>query len=287
MPASLDISAIRSLAAIADCGGYHRAAEALGTTQSTVSQHVRKLEMTLGRTLLERHGRVMRFTPDGERLLADVRPMLLAHDGILRSFGIATAATVVIGSTEHAADHLLPVIRRVVLAERPDTRIRLRIDRGHVLADAIGRGTVDVAVLLGADLATDRHAGDLPLRWYAAPGWTPPTRHRPLPLVVIDGPCTLRRTALAALAAAGWPHEIVAEAGHLAGAVHAVRAGAGVALLAYAGPAPEGLSPVAALPPVTPVPLHVRRASGVDATLVALVSEAVRSALTAGEPGPR
>ena len=43
----LDISALRSLVAVADCGGFHRAAAALRVSQSAVSQHVRRLERRL------------------------------------------------------------------------------------------------------------------------------------------------------------------------------------------------------------------------------------------------
>lgn len=59
----LDLVALRSLTAIADCGGFHRAAQVLALSQSAVSQHVRKLEKTLGRPVVEREGRGTRFTP--------------------------------------------------------------------------------------------------------------------------------------------------------------------------------------------------------------------------------
>ena len=68
MPAVLDVVALRSLVAVADCGGFHRAAQALLVSQSAVSQHVRRLERTLGRPLVERDGRHSRFTPEGEEL---------------------------------------------------------------------------------------------------------------------------------------------------------------------------------------------------------------------------
>ncbi|MFD0493202.1 helix-turn-helix domain-containing protein [Streptomyces rhizosphaericus] len=59
----LDIVALRSLIAVADYGGFHRAAGALALSQSTVSQHIRRLEKSLGRPVVERDGRKTRFTP--------------------------------------------------------------------------------------------------------------------------------------------------------------------------------------------------------------------------------
>src|SRR5262245_35753333 len=47
----LDITALRSLTSIADCGGFRRAADSLHLSQSAVSQHVRRLEQVCGRRL--------------------------------------------------------------------------------------------------------------------------------------------------------------------------------------------------------------------------------------------
>ena len=63
MPNELDITPLRSLIAVADTGGFHRAAAALQLSQSAVSQHIRRLERVLGRPLVE---------PDGRRATADL-----------------------------------------------------------------------------------------------------------------------------------------------------------------------------------------------------------------------
>lgn len=49
---------------------FTRAAEALAVTQSAVSQRIAQLEARLGRRLVERQGRVLRLTQDGEVLHA-------------------------------------------------------------------------------------------------------------------------------------------------------------------------------------------------------------------------
>ena len=43
----LDLELLRSFVAVADCGGFHRAAERLNLTQSTVSQQIKHLEDAL------------------------------------------------------------------------------------------------------------------------------------------------------------------------------------------------------------------------------------------------
>ncbi|MEU8614244.1 LysR family transcriptional regulator, partial [Actinoplanes sp. NPDC048791] len=66
MSRMLGIAPLRSFVAVADCGGFQRAAASLHLTQGAVSQHVRRLEAALDRTLVERDGRGSRFTADGE-----------------------------------------------------------------------------------------------------------------------------------------------------------------------------------------------------------------------------
>jgi DNA-binding transcriptional LysR family regulator len=64
----LDVSALRVLQAIASHGTLTRAAEALGTSQPAVSQHVKRMERRLGTALLVRSGRTVRLTEAGQVL---------------------------------------------------------------------------------------------------------------------------------------------------------------------------------------------------------------------------
>jgi DNA-binding transcriptional LysR family regulator len=41
----LDFELLRAFVAVADCGGFHRAAGRLNLTQSTVSQQIKRLEL--------------------------------------------------------------------------------------------------------------------------------------------------------------------------------------------------------------------------------------------------
>ncbi|MGI9499710.1 MAG: LysR substrate-binding domain-containing protein [Geminicoccaceae bacterium] len=63
-------ASLRMFEAVVRHGGFRRAAEHLGVTQSAVSQHVRRLEIWTGSTLLIRGARSSKPTADG-RLLAD------------------------------------------------------------------------------------------------------------------------------------------------------------------------------------------------------------------------
>ena len=68
MKPTLPFASLRVFEAVVRLGGFRRAAEDLGMTQSAVSQHVRRLEDWLGRSLLIRGPRNSVPTTDGLRL---------------------------------------------------------------------------------------------------------------------------------------------------------------------------------------------------------------------------
>src|SRR5882762_2941140 len=116
----LDITPLRSMIAVADSGGFRRAATVLRLSQSAVSQHIRRLERVVGKALVEPDGRRARFAPAGAALLAEARRIVAAHDEALRRLEIVDGPEIVIGSTEHAADHILPPIMTALGASFPD-----------------------------------------------------------------------------------------------------------------------------------------------------------------------
>ncbi|MDA3624313.1 LysR substrate-binding domain-containing protein [Saccharopolyspora oryzae] len=280
MSAVLDVVALRSLVAVADCGGFHRAAAALSLTQSAVSQHVRKLERVVDRKLVSREGRQARFTSSGELLLAEARRILDVHDSALRRLGAEEPHTLVFGSTEHAADRLLPELATRLRAAFPEWEVRFRLDRTARLADAVDRGSIDIALLIDyANSGHDREAGQFRLEWYAAPDWEPPAAGEPLPMVVFDEPCITRRLAVRAVTDTGQQPDLVCEAADLAGVLAAVRSGLGVALLPSAKPRLEGLVVRDDLPRLGPAPLRVRVRQGLGEDVVDLAAKAVGEAL--------
>jgi DNA-binding transcriptional LysR family regulator len=282
MTRNLGIVPLRSFVAVADCGGFQRAATSLHLTQGAVSQHVRRLEEAVGRTLVERQGRGSRFTADGEALLSHARRILSVHDETLREFGVEPGRTLVIGSTEHAAAQLLPELAASLNDTFAQCRVRFRIDRGAQLRARLADGRIDLALLLGpAEEPDARTVGELELTWYSAPHWNPPARGEPVPLVAFDAPCALRTRALETLAAHGVPAEVGCEAAHLAGVQAAVRAGLGIGLMATLGKSPEGLVARDDLPLAKPLPMSVTPRRGLPADLASGAADSLTRLLGA------
>lgn len=269
----LDIVPLRSLIAVADTGGFHRAAADLQLSQSAVSQHIRRLEKVLGRPLVEPDGRRAKLTQAGVALLAEARRIVAVHDEALQRLAPAEGPQFIIGTTDHAADHILPPIVTALGATSPALNVKFRFDRTTPLNEALDRGSIDLAVFITeASTQQGTLVGSLPLVWCAAPTWTPPPGEQPWRLIAIEEPCAIRGRALAVLGEHGIPATVVGEAAYLAGVLNATRAGLGISLLALAGPPPEGLVEVRDLPPAPAISLTARARHGAD-------QQAVRVAL--------
>jgi DNA-binding transcriptional LysR family regulator len=277
----LDIAPLRSVVAVADCGGFHRAAAALHVTQSAVSQHLRKIEAVVGGPVVERSGRGVVFTGLGQRVLRHARTILAAHDSALDDLGATDRRVLVIGATEHGADVMLPGLTGALRRRLPDWRARFRLDRNVSLADAIERGLVDLAVMLdGSGFDRANASGVVELKWISSRTFAAPVGE-PLPLVIFAEPCTLREPAFSALDKLGVEYQIAAECADLAGLYAAVRAGLGVALLPVIGRLPDGLCPAEGMPAANRASVFVRGRAGVDESVVATVDDAVRDVLAA------
>ena len=277
----LDIAPLRSLVAVADCGGFHRAAAVLHLSQSAVSQHLRKLEAVVGHTVVERSGRGIVFTEVGHKLLRHARAILAAHDTALDDMGATEQTVVTIGATEHGADVLLGGLTTALRERLPDRRVRFRLDRNVSLADSIERGLVDLAIMLdGSGLDRANASGLVRLQWISARTFAASTRD-PLPLVIFAEPCTLREPAFSILERHDIAYEVAAECGDLSGLYAAVRSGLGVALLPMIGKLPDGLCPAEGLPSANSAAILVRGRNGVDPDLLSTVDTAVRDVLAA------
>lgn len=281
MPQVLDIAPLRSLVAVADCGGFHRAAAALHLSQSAVSQHLRRIEAVVGEPIVQRSGRGVAFTEVGQKALRHARTILAAHDNALDDLGATEHKVLTIGATEHGADVMLAGLSRVLRERLPDLRVRFRLDRNVSLADSIDRGLVDLAIMLdGAGLDRANASGVVQLQWVSARTLTLSPRE-PLPLVIFAEPCTLREPAFAILEGHHIEYEIAAECGDLSGLYAAVRSGLGVALLPMIGKFPDGLSLAEGLPPANSASILVRGRHGIDPDLLGTVDDAVRDLLAA------
>ncbi|MET1036725.1 MAG: LysR family transcriptional regulator [Aeromicrobium sp.] len=265
MASSLDLDHLRTIVAIAECGGFSKAAAVRHISQPALSQHVRLLERGLKRKLFEKDGRGMKFTPAGEQVLAEARHILGVHDEALERLDAQAEHIVVVGSSEHSAEQMLPEMIRALRDAFPTVTTRFEIGRSTQLEESVNKGTVDFAfVLASRGNEGGREIGRMPLHWYAAPGWTPPAAGQPIPLVAFEEPCALRERAMAALGGDGHRVTVAGQSTTLEGVLAGARAGLGVALLPSFGGHPVGLVARDDLPSVGSAGLNVLTRRGLD-----------------------
>src|SRR5882724_10963461 len=119
----LDFELLRAFVAVADCGGFHRAAERLNLTQSTVSQQIKRLELETKRPLFRRTTRSVVLTDDGEMLLGVVEEVaggsLPSALGRFATLNPGVKLEVQIGVSAELIEQLNAGRLDVVFAKRP------------------------------------------------------------------------------------------------------------------------------------------------------------------------
>lgn len=91
----IELDLLRALLMVADCGSFTTAATHLHSTQSTISQKVRRLEELTGHRLLTRGTRDVQPTEAGHVLLGHARHMLNVNDQLFDSLAGATVAVTI------------------------------------------------------------------------------------------------------------------------------------------------------------------------------------------------
>jgi len=144
-----DFGELTAFMAVAEERSFTRAAAKLGTSQSTLSQTIRRLETRLDLRLLSRTTRSVAPTEAGERLLETLQPAFEDIDSKLAALtGLREkpGGAVRINATEHVAQTVLwPAIRRLLL-DYPDIQVELT---GESALTDIVVGRYDAGVRLG------------------------------------------------------------------------------------------------------------------------------------------
>ncbi len=281
MPANLDMELLRSLVAIADHGGFTRAAERLHRSQSTVSLQIKRLERQAGVPLFRREGRRARLTEQGETLLVQARRILELNDQALAGLGRARLeGGVRVGSAQAFTERALPQLLARFARLHPGVRLEVRVDAQQPLAAAVAAGELDLALAIQPTGSGGESLGRVPLTW-AVPG-TDDWREAPeLPLALFESPCPFRDLALQALETARIPWRVAFTSPSLPGLFAAVRAG--LALTAQPRLAiPADLNAVsrdARLPPLPRVEVALYRRSPCPNPAAAQLAQALEQAL--------
>ncbi|MFC8506556.1 LysR substrate-binding domain-containing protein [Streptomyces sp. NPDC057411] len=274
---------LRTFLAVAQTLSFTQAARRLGLRQSTVSQHVRRLEEATGRPLFVRDTHGVELTEDGEAMLGFARTILEAHERAAAFFtGTRLRGRLRFGASEDFVTTRLPEILEAFRREHPEVDLELTVELSGTLQARLEAGRLD---LILAKRRGDDSGGELV--WQDVLVWIGSPRlrldpERPVPLIVFPPPGITRARALEALREQGRPWRIACTSTSLSANVAAARAGLGV-MAHTRGLVPPGLVEVparAGLPELGAVDFVLRKGRRGGTTQDA--ADALATAILAG-----
>lgn len=261
----LDPVQLKTFLVIARGHSFSEASRRLKLRQSTVSDHVRKLEKTLGHQLFIRDTHSVAMTVEGEALVEFARNILDTGERARNYFARSKMrGRVRFGASEDLVVSWLPEILQNFVDKHPLVDLEFTVALSGVLSEQFEAGELDVVL---CKRRTGEERGDLVWRdelvWVDA-GKVQPAASEQISLVVYPPPSITRTMALAALEKAGMSWRIACTSGSLNGLTAAVRAGLGIMVHARRLMPPGVGETAMQLPPLGPlefVLLRTRRAS--------------------------
>ncbi len=223
-PANIDSELLRTFVAIADYGGFTRAAEMINRTQSAVSMQMKRLEEdVLRKPLFNREGRQVSLTAEGQILLGYARRILKLHSEVLTTLREPhMVGTVRIGTPD---DYVMRFMQRILVhfaQSYPLVQVELHCEPSFAL---LQRQDLDLTIVTrepGTEIGQLLRKESLV--WAQARDSHLHTQS-PLPLAMFNSQCFCRAWACNALDAMDRDYRIAYSSPSLSAIMAAVSAG--------------------------------------------------------------
>lgn len=147
----ITLRAMEQFIAVAEELHFHRAAARLNMSQPPLTSAIRKLEETIGVTLIERGNRVLGLTPVGDAFLDEARELLRqAEQAITATVDVAAGKTGVLrlGYVGSSLYGRLPDVIRRFRTSHPNVRLELRETTTAAQVAALRDGSLDIGILI-------------------------------------------------------------------------------------------------------------------------------------------
>ena len=271
-----DLDLLRAIVTVADCASFTTASARLHSTQSTVSQKIRRLEEMAGHQLLVRGNRDVRPTDQGEKLLAYARRMLSLNDEMLDALaGTAVAVTVRLGVPEDFVVGRTPQLLAAFNRKHPDVKLEVTTGLSRDLAHGYDHGELDLVII-----KQRLNSREAVARWREKLVWIdsakhPAVRQEPLPLVAFPPRGLYREEMIKAVEGQGRTWRISFTSSSLFGVQSAVAGGLGVSLIPARAVTAEHvvLTRRQGLPPIETMDIALLHRPTADPVVKALAAE--------------
>ncbi|MEQ6290023.1 LysR family transcriptional regulator [Vogesella sp. GCM10023246] len=297
---NITLRQLRAFLAVSQHGGFGRAGDRVGLTQSAVSRSIRELEEQLGIRLLDRTTREVLLTATGQRLSGQLTRVLDELDSVLaeaRQAGEQAKGTVRVASSPTLSASLMPACLAACGQRYPQLQLQLLDQVQRLNLDSVLAGEVDFGLVVDPRAQPELHSErvlsdpfclvlppDHPLAAQDSVHWS---QLQNASLVLLDGNSGSRPLIEAALAVQGVSAQVVQQLGHSTAVFRVVEAGIGISIsprLALPLPAGSALTVRPLLPEIRRDVMLVRRAGRSLSPLAEKVWQLMREVLAADEP---
>ena len=143
----MNFAQLRAFHAVAKYGTFSAAAQALGVSQSAITQNVRALEDSMGGRLFYRRGTGVELTADGDDLLPHVLGIIKGLEDVTARLGGGKQLRIGHLSVGLCAPHVVMPLIRQFRSGHPGIRIDTRMHNTGQLLKLVAQWRVDLAVV--------------------------------------------------------------------------------------------------------------------------------------------
>ncbi|MDZ5456187.1 LysR family transcriptional regulator [Azohydromonas lata] len=145
----IDFDGVQAFVAIAELGGFNKAARELHITQTALTRRLQKLEAYLGLRLLDRTTRRVELTAVGRDFLPQARAIvqdMTAAVERLKDMSQHARGNVTLACIPSMSAHLLPAVMRSYAQSHPDNRVRLLDGDSNEVRAAVLNGLAELGI---------------------------------------------------------------------------------------------------------------------------------------------
>jgi len=220
---------LRTLVTVYELRSFTKAAQLLQLTQPAVSQQIKKLEIIVGREIIDRNLSGINLTETGEEVLKSAQRLLSINDQIVFECGTEIGVQVVrLGMPNLLAGVLLPEIVKEIRRHIPDAHLQICCENSPNLLRMLRLNYLDIAFAFCAEEEAREatRAWTERIAWVRAPSFELP-EGEPVPLISSPSVLQVDRIATEALKRDNRRFRIVFSAVDFAARFAAVAAGLG------------------------------------------------------------
>ena len=154
----MDFDGVQAFVAIAELGGFGRAARQLHITQTALTRRLQKLEAYLGLQLVERTTRRVELSSVGREFLPQARGIVQEMTRAverLKDISSHGRGHFTLACVPSMTSHVLPDVIRRYAQRHPDNRIRLLDASSHEVREAVLNGQAEMGIAVQGERHPD------------------------------------------------------------------------------------------------------------------------------------